>query len=159
MPIENHADYDSQIERLGLKLPEPAAPVASYLPTVEHNGLLYISGQLPFSEGTLITGRLGESMGVEEGQMAARQCALMLVAQVKKALGSLNNVGQILKLNIFVNSAPEFSEQPKVANGASDLIEQIFGEAGRHARSAVGVAALPLAAPVEVDAIIAIRAR
>jgi enamine deaminase RidA (YjgF/YER057c/UK114 family) len=150
-------DYDSQIERLGLKLPEAAAPVASYLPTVQHGGLLYVSGQLPFSEGTLITGRLGESMGVEEGQMAARQCALMLVAQIKKALGSLDRVDQFLKLNIFVNSAPEFSEQPKVANGASDLVEQIFGDAGRHARAAVGVSALPLAAPVEVDAVLAIR--
>ncbi len=151
-------DYDSQIANLGLKLPEAAAPVASYLPTVEHGGLLYVSGQLPFSEGTLITGRLGESMGVEEGQIAARQCALMLLAQIQKALGTLNRVERVLKLNIFVNSSPEFSEQPKVANGTSDLIEQIFGEAGRHARAAVGVSALPLAAPVEVDAIIAIRA-
>jgi enamine deaminase RidA (YjgF/YER057c/UK114 family) len=155
--MSSPSDFDTQIERLGLKLPEAAAPVASYLPTVEHGGLLYVSGQLPFSEGTLITGRLGESMGVEEGQMAARQCALMLVAQIKKALGSLDRVDQFLKLNIFVNSAPEFSEQPKVANGASDLIEQIFGNAGRHARAAVGVAALPLAAPVEVDAVLAVR--
>jgi enamine deaminase RidA (YjgF/YER057c/UK114 family) len=150
-------DFDAQIERLGMKLPEAAAAVASYEPTLEHAGLLYISGQLPFSDGTLITGRLGESMGVDEGQHAARQCALMIAAQIKRALGTLNRVDRVLKLNIFVSSSASFTEQPKVANGASDVIEQIFGDAGRHARSAVGVAVLPMGAPVEVDAIIAIH--
>ncbi len=152
------AEYDSQLDRLGLKLPAPAAPVASYVPTLEHGGMLYVSGQLPFSDDVLITGRLGESMGTEEGQAAARQCALMLLAQVRAALGTLDRVERVLKLTIFVSSTPDFIEQPKVANGASDLIEQVFGAAGRHARSAVGVASLPRGVPVEVDAIFAVSA-
>ena len=147
-----------RLAQLGLQLPEPAAPVAAYVPAVEINGLLYISGQLPFREdGSLITGRLGEDVDVAHGQEAAARCAVMLIAQMKKALGSLDRVERIVKLGAFIASDPHFTEQPKVANGASELMEKVFGEAGRHARAAVGVPVLPLGAAVEVDAIVAVK--
>jgi enamine deaminase RidA (YjgF/YER057c/UK114 family) len=149
---------DQRISELGITLPQPAAPVAAYVPTVESNGLLHISGQISFAEdGNLIKGRLGEDVDLEGGMEAARRCGVMLLAQIKAALGSLDRVERILKLGVFVNSAPSFTDQPKVANGASELMQQVFGEAGRHARSAVGVAVLPLGVPVEVDAIVAVR--
>ncbi|WP_174292604.1 RidA family protein [Sphingomonas bacterium] len=148
---------DRRLEELGLTLPQAAAPVASYVPVVEAGGLLHVSGQLPFQGGAVVTGRLGEDTSLEEGQEAARACALMVVAQVKAALGGdLSRVARIVKLGVFVNSTPDFTDQPKVANGASDLMVALFGEAGRHARAAVGVAALPLGAAVEVDAIVAL---
>lgn len=149
---------DRKLSELGLALPAAAAPVASYVPTVDAHGLLHISGQLPFKDGAVITGRLGESVDLEAGAAAAQACALMLVAQIKAALGGLHRVEQIVKLGVFVNSAADFTDQPKVANGASDLMVALFGEAGKHARSAVGVAALPLGAAVEVDAIVQITA-
>jgi enamine deaminase RidA (YjgF/YER057c/UK114 family) len=128
------------------------------MPALEANGLLYISGQISFAEdGSLITGRLGEDVDLEAGQAAARRCGLMLLAQIKAALGSLDRVQRIVKLGVFVNSAGSFTDQPKVANGASDLMQEVFGEAGRHARSAVGVPVLPLGVAVEVDAVVAIR--
>jgi len=147
----------ARLEELNIQLPEPAAPVAAYVPAVEIGGFLYISGQLPFREdGSLITGRLGEDVDLVHGQAAAARCAVMLIAQMKKALGSLDRVERIVKLGAFVASDPHFTEQPRVANGASELMEQVFGEAGRHARSAVGVPVLPLGAAVEVDAIVAV---
>jgi enamine deaminase RidA (YjgF/YER057c/UK114 family) len=146
-----------RIQSLGISLPEAAAPVAAYVPAVEANGLLHISGQLPFNNGELMTGRLGEDRDVEFGQKAARACGIMLLAQIQKALGSLDRVDRIVKLGVFISSAPTFTDQPKVANGASELMEQVFGEPGRHARSAVGVPVLPLGAAVEIDAIVAIR--
>ena len=109
------------------------------MPAVLAGDLLHISGQVPFEDGELITGRLGEDRDLEYGQRAARACGLMLLAQIEKALGSLDRVERIVKLGVFVNSAGSFTDQPKVANGASELMEQVFGEAGRHARSAVGV--------------------
>lgn len=126
------------------------------MPTVEVNGLLHISGQLPFKDGAVITGRLGEDVSLEDGAAAAQACALMLVAQVKAALGGLHRVERIVKLGVFVNSTADFTDQPKVANGASNLMVELFGDAGKHARSAVGVSALPLGAAVEVDAIVQI---
>jgi len=147
---------ETKLAELGLTLPAPAAPVASYVPTVEAGGLLHVSGQLPFKDGAVMTGRLGADANLAYGQEAAQRCALMLVAQVKAALGGLHRVERVVKLGVFVNSAPGFTDQPKVANGASDLMFALFGDAGRHARSAVGVAALPLGAAVEVDAIIQI---
>ena len=149
----------SRLEELGITLPAPAAPVAAYVPAVEANGLLHISGQLPFREdGSLITGRLGESIDAAAGAEAARRCGIMLVAQIKAALGGeLDRVERIVKLGAFIASDPAFTEQPKVANGASELMLALFGEAGRHARSAVGVPVLPLGAAVEIDAIVAIR--
>jgi enamine deaminase RidA (YjgF/YER057c/UK114 family) len=147
---------DRKLSELGLALPAPAAPVASYVPAVESGGVLYLSGQLPFKDGVLMTGRLGESVDLAFGQEAAQRCALMLVAQMKAALGGLHRVERIVKLGVFVNSAADFIEQAKVANGASDLMFELFGEAGRHARSAVGVPVLPLGVAVEIDAIVQI---
>lgn len=147
---------DRKLAELGLQLPAPAAPVASYVPAVEVGGLLHISGQLPFHDGALLTGRVGDDVDLDGGAAAAQACALMLVAQIKAALGGLHRVERIVKLGVFVASTPDFTDQPKVANGASDLMVALFGEAGRHARSAVGVAALPLGAAVEIDAVVAI---
>jgi enamine deaminase RidA (YjgF/YER057c/UK114 family) len=150
---------DSRLAELGIILPKPAAPVASYVPAVESAGLLYISGQISVAEdGNLILGRLGEDMNLERGIEAARRCGVMLLAQIEAALGSLDRVERIVKLGAFVNSAPNFTDQPKVANGASELMQEVFGEAGRHARSAVGVTVLPLGVAVEVDAIVAVKA-
>jgi enamine deaminase RidA (YjgF/YER057c/UK114 family) len=150
---------ERKLAELGLTLPEAAAPVAAYVPTVEAGGLLHISGQLPFDlEGQLMTGRLGEDRALDYGQEAARRCALMLVAQMKAAVGGLHRVRRIVKLGVFVNSGSSFTDQPKVANGASHLMLDLFGDAGRHARSAVGVPALPLGAVVEIDAVVEIAA-
>src|SRR5690242_8624807 len=136
---------DHRLAELGITLPAPAAPVAAYVPAVEAGGLLHISGQISFAEdGGLIKGRLGEDIDLEGGTAAARRCGIMLLAQIKAALGSLERVNRIVKLGVFVNSTPDFVEQPKVANGASELMQDVFGEPGRHARSAVGVASLPL---------------
>jgi len=151
---------DHRLTELGLTLPKPAVPVAAYVPSVEAGGLLHISGQLPFREdGSLIVGRLGESVDIAGGTEAARRCGLMLLAQIGTALGGdFARIERIVKLGVFVSSTPQFTDQPKVANGASELMIEVFGDIGRHARSAVGVAVLPLGAPVEVDAIVAIRA-
>ena len=149
---------EQRLAELGINLPEPAAQVASYVPAVEANGLLHISGQISFAEdGSLITGRLGENVDLDGGIAAARRCGIMLLAQMEAALGSLDRVEKIVKLGVFVNSSPDFTDQPKVANGASELMQEVFGEAGRHARSAVGVTVLPLGVAVEVDAIVAVR--
>jgi enamine deaminase RidA (YjgF/YER057c/UK114 family) len=150
---------DQRLAELGIALPEPAAPVAAYVPAVESNGLLHISGQISVDEnGALIKGRLGEDMDVDAGTAAARRCGIMLIAQMKAALGSLDRVEGVVKLGAFVNSAASFTDQPKVANGASVLMQEVFGEAGRHARSAVGVPVLPLGVAVEIDAIVAVKA-
>jgi enamine deaminase RidA (YjgF/YER057c/UK114 family) len=146
-----------RLAELAITLPEPAAPVAAYVPAVEASGLLHISGQLPFENGQVMTGRLGEDRDLDYGQRAARACGVMLLAQMRKALGSLDRVERVVKLGVFINSAPQFTDQPKVANGASELMEQVFGEIGRHARSAVGVPVLPLGAAVEIDAVVAIK--
>lgn len=150
-------DIPAKLAALGLTLPAPAAPVAAYVPAVEAGGLLHLSGQLPFDDGELMTGRAGEDRDLAYATRAAQKCGLMLVAQIEKALGSLDRVERIVKLGVFVNSAGGFTDQPKVANGASELMAELFGDAGRHARSAVGVPVLPLNAVVEIDAIVAIR--
>ncbi|MGP1352939.1 MAG: RidA family protein [Parasphingopyxis sp.] len=148
---------EARLAEIGLTLPKPAAPVAAYVPAVEQHGFLHISGQLPFDDaGELMRGRLGEDRDIAFGQMAARACASMLVAQMKAALGDLDRVAQIVKLGVFVNSDPRFTDQAQVANGASELMQEIFGEQGRHARSAVGVPVLPLGVAVEIDAIVAV---
>lgn len=149
---------EARIAELGLNLPEAAAPVASYVPAVEADGMLYISGQLPFIDGVLVTGKLGDGNNIGDGQEAAQACGLMLIAQMKKALGDLDRVERIVKLGVFCATTPDFTDQPKVANGASDLMEQIFGEAGKHARSAVSVPVLPLNAMVEIDAVVKVKA-
>lgn len=149
---------EARLAQLGIILPEPAAPIAAYVPAVEVNGLLHISGQLPFHGGDVMTGRIGEDRDVEFGTAAARACGIMLIAQMKAALGSLDRVARIVKLGAFISSTPDFTDQPVVANGASNLMIDVFGDAGRHARSAVGVPVLPRGAAVEVDAIVAVRA-
>lgn len=148
---------DAALAARGLKLPTPAAPVADYVPAVEAGGLLHLSGQLPFRDGAVMTGRLGEDVDVAGGRAAAEACALMIVAQVQKALGSLDRVERIVRLGVFVASDPRFTQQPQVADGASSLMVALFGERGRHARSAVGVPVLPLGAMVEIDAVVAVR--
>lgn len=148
---------EDRLAGMGIVLPQAAAPAANYVPFVEVGGLLHISGQISQgSDGTLIRGRLGEDMDVAAGQEAARRCAIALMAQMKAALGDLGRVARIVKLNIFVNSAPGFTDQPEVGNGASDLLVAAFGDRGRHARSAVGVAVLPRGVAVEIDALVAI---
>jgi enamine deaminase RidA (YjgF/YER057c/UK114 family) len=151
------AEIDAKLAELGLALPEAAAPVAAYVPVVIAGGLAHISGQLPFVDGKLVTGRLGEDVSLEAGIQAAQACGLMILAQLKAALGSLSQVERVVKLGAFVNSTADFTDQPKVANGASELMAHVFGETGKHARSAVGVPVLPLGAAVEVDAIVAVR--
>lgn len=149
---------EERLRERGIDLPQAAAPAANYVPYVLENGLLHIAGQIPFqADGSLLKGRLGEDYSLEQGQAAARLCAINLLAQMKAALGSLDRVTRIVKLGVFISSTPGFTDQPKVANGASELMEKVFGEAGRHARSAVGVPVLPLGAAVEVDAIVAVK--
>ena len=148
----------ARLKELGLTLPEPAAPIAAYVPVVVPGHLAHVSGQLPFVAGELVTGRLGETLTLEEGKASAQACALMILAQLEAALIPLDRIERVVKLGAFVASTPEFTDQPKVANGASELLYHVLGAAGRHARSAVGVTALPLGAAVEVDAIVAVRA-
>jgi enamine deaminase RidA (YjgF/YER057c/UK114 family) len=148
---------EARLAELGITLPEPAAPVAAYVPVVIAGGLAHVSGQVSFVDGVLRKGRLGEDVSLEEGIEAAQGCGLMILAQLKAALGSLERVERVVKLGCFVNSTAQFTDQPKVANGASELMVAVFGEAGKHARSAVGVPSLPLGVAVEVDAIVAVR--
>lgn len=149
--------HEVRLAALGLVLPTPAAPVAAYVPTVIAGGLMHVSGQLPFDKGNVMTGRLGEDRDIDYGRTAARACGVMILAQIRAALGSLDRVERVVKLGVFVNSDSRFTDQPKVADGASILMVDVFGEAGRHARAAVGVPTLPLGAAVEVDAIVALR--
>jgi len=148
---------EAKLAELGLTLPEAAAPVAAYVPVVEAGGLAYVSGQVSFVNGALVKGRLGEDLTLEQGIAAAQGCGLMILAQLKAALGSLDRVERVVKLGAFVNSTGDFTDQPKVANGASELMVAVFGEAGKHARAAVGVPTLPLGCAVEVDAVVAVR--
>jgi len=152
------AEVEAKLAELDLTLPKPAAPVAAYVPVVVAGGLAHVSGQLPFIDGVLVKGRLGDDVNTGEGYDAAQACGLMILAQLKAALGSFSRIERIVKLGAFVNSTADFTDQPKVANGASELMAAIFGDAGKHARSAVGVPVLPLGAAVEVDAIVAVRA-
>jgi len=144
---------EKKLATLGISLPAPASPVANYVPFVRSGNLVTISGQLCFAaDGKLLAkGRLGDSVSIEDGQKAARACAINLLAQLKAALGDLDKVTRVVRLGGFINSAPGFADGPKVMNGASDLMVEAFGDKGRHARSTVGVAALPADAAVEVE--------
>lgn len=139
---------------LGIDLPHPVPPVANYVPWTLHNGLVTLSGQLPrTTAGTLVTGVVGLDVEVEDAVLAARLCAINLLANLRVACGGdLGRVRAVVRLGGFVNAVPGFTDHPKVINGASDLMVAVFGDGGRHARSAVGVASLPLGVPVEVDA-------
>ena len=149
---------EARLAGMGITLPEAAAPAANYLPFALHNGLIYVSGQLPLAGGGIAQrGRLGAGVTLEEGRDAARLCAINVLAQAKAALsGDLQRIRQVVRITGFVASAPDFTEQHLVVNGASDFLAQALSERGRHARAAVGVASLPLDAPVEIDAIIAV---
>lgn len=151
------SDTAARLAELGITLPTPAAPVAAYVPTVEAGGFLYVSGQVSFVDGELVKGRLGENVSLEEGAIAARGCGLMLLAQAQAALGSLDRIARVVKLGAFISSTPDFTDQPKVANGASELMVAVFGDAGKHSRSAVGVPVLPLGCAVEIDAVFALH--
>ena len=147
----------SVLERLkaaGVSLPEPRAPVANYVPFVIAGNLLFISGQVSNGPDGLVKGRLGEDMTLEQGQAAARLCAINLISQMKAALGDLERVRRVVKLGGFVSCAPSFVEIPKVVNGCSDLMVEAFSDRGRHARSAVACPVLPMGAAVEVDAVV-----
>ncbi len=147
---------ENRLAELGIVLPDAAAPVASYVPVVVEGRFAYVSGQLPFAGGRIITGRLGETVDLPDGIEAARACGLMILSQLRNA-GVLEDITRIVKLGAFVNSTADFIDQPKVANGASDLMLEVFGDAGRHARAAVSAPSLPLGAAVEVDAVVALR--
>jgi len=144
---------EKKLSDLGIALPAPAAPVANYVGFVRSGNLLVVSGQLCFdSEGALVAkGKLGGAVSIEDGQKAARACAVNLLAQLKVALGDLDKVQRVVRLGGFINAMPDFLESPKVMNGASDLMVTAFGDRGRHARTTIGVAVLPLDAAVEVE--------
>jgi enamine deaminase RidA (YjgF/YER057c/UK114 family) len=143
---------EKKLSELGIALTKPAAPVANYVPFVRTGNLLMVSGQICLDSGKLVAaGQLGGGVSIEDGQKAARACAVNLLAQVKVALGDLDNVSRVVRLGGFVNSAPGFLEGPKVMNGASDLMVEVFGEKGRHSRTTVGVSALPQNAAIEVE--------
>lgn len=144
---------EQKLLSLGITLPTPAAPVANYVPYVRTSNQLIVSGQLCFGpDGKLVaTGHLGADVSIEDGQKAARACAINLLAQIKAALGDLDKVARVVRLGGFINSTASFADGPKVMNGASDLMVEVFGDKGRHARSTVGVAALPAMAAVEVE--------
>jgi enamine deaminase RidA (YjgF/YER057c/UK114 family) len=145
---------EARLAELKIELPKAAAPVANYVPVVIAGKTAYTSGQVTVLNGEFkYIGKLGSEFSVEDGQKAARLCGLNVIAQVKAAVGDLDKVKRVLKLTCFVNSVSEFTDQPKVANGVSDLMVEVFGEAGKHARSAVGVNVLPLNVACEVEAI------
>ena len=150
---------DARLRELGVALPQPGTPVANYVPFVRCGDLLFIAGQIPrWGDERRFAGKVGRDLGVEDGRQAARLCALNVVAQLRRALdGDLDQVLRCVRVGGFVNSTPEFVDQPKVLDGASDLLVEIFGDAGRHARTAVSVCALPLDASVEVDAIFLLK--
>jgi len=148
-----------ELARQGIELPQAAAPVASYVPVVIAGGLAHVSGQLPFVGGELVKGKLGAAVTLDQGNEAARACGLMILAQLDAAGITFAQIARVVKLGAFIASAEGFTDQPKVANGASDLMVSVFGDKGRHARSAVGVPELPLGAAVEVDAIFALADR
>lgn len=151
-------EIEARLTALGVTLPEPAAPVANYVPFVRSGNQVHVSGQISFSPDGLITGRVGSDLDLDAAQRAARFCAINLIAQFKAASGGdLSKVRQVVKLGGFVNADPAFTDIPKVINGGSDLIAEVFADKGRHARSAVGAAVLPLGAAVEIDAVIEVE--
>jgi enamine deaminase RidA (YjgF/YER057c/UK114 family) len=146
---------EERLQELGVTLPSPAVPVAAYVPCVRTGNLVYVSGQVPAVEGRPThVGHLGADVDLEAGRAAARTCAVNVLAALKAELGELSQVRRVVKVTGFVASTPEFTDHPKVVNAASELFAEAFGDAGRHARAAIGVAALPLGVPVEVDAIV-----
>lgn len=148
---------EEKIKSIGIKLPIPPNPAGSYIPVVKSGNLLFVSGQIPMEDGKVtFTGKVSD-VNIETAQKSARICAINILAQLKKELGDLEKISKIVRLSGFVNSVPEFTQQPKVINAASDLFYEIFGENGKHSRIAVGVSSLPLNSMTEIDAIVEIR--
>ena len=149
---------ESRLSALGVTIPENAPPMANYVPFTRSGNILFVSGQISLQDGEMIKGRLGENMTTEEGALAARACAINLLSQVKSACdGDLNRLKKVLKLVGFVNSTPDFGEQPAVINGASDFLVEVLGDVGKHARSAVSAGALPFGVAVEIEGIFEIE--
>jgi len=145
---------DSRLAELKIKLPEPPAPVASYVPYVVSGNMVFISGQVTMADGGLqYVGTIGKELTLEDGKSAARLCAINVLAQLRAAAGDLDRVRRCVRLGVFVNAVPGYAQHPEVANGASDLIVEVFGDAGRHSRAAVGAGSLPRNVAVEVDAV------
>jgi len=150
-------NYEKKLHNLGLTLPDPPKPVASYVPFVRNGNLLFLSGMLPFEDGKLVLmGKVGETLNADQGKSAAKIALLNALAVIKSAIGSLDLIEQIVRMSLFVACAPDFTAQPTVANGASDLLVEIFGARGRHARLALAAPVLPLDAPVELEMIVSV---
>lgn len=150
-------DPEEKLAEMGLAVPEVVPPLAAYVPAVRNGDLVFTAGQLPARDGEMIaTGKLGAAVSEEQGYACARQCALNALAAIKAEIGDLSAIKRIVKVVVFVASTPDFTAHPKVANGASELLGEVFGDAGRHVRSAVGVIALPLDVPVEVELVVAL---
>ena len=151
-------NIEEKLKNLGIVLPSAPAPAANYVPYIKTGSTLYVSGQISQNESGFITGKLGLNLSTEEGYQAARYCAILLISQLKLAChGDLNKVENVVRLGGFVNSAPDFLEHPKVINGASDLMVEIFGDKGKHSRAATGASSLPFGVAVEVDGIFEIQ--
>ena len=149
---------EARLKELGVTLPVPPMPVASYVPVTISGNIVFVSGQIPIADGAIkYVGKLGVDVPLEAGQAAAQLCAINILAQLKAAIGDLDRVVKCLRLGVFINAAPDYSQHPEVANGASDLIAALFGDAGKHARAAVGVGSLPRGVAVEVDATFEIK--
>jgi enamine deaminase RidA (YjgF/YER057c/UK114 family) len=146
---------EERIVELGLTLPEVVPPLAAYVPAARSGNLVFTAGQLPARDGAMLaTGKLGDAVSAEQGYECARQCAINALAAIKAEIGELSAIKRVVKAVVFVASTPDFTGQPQVANGASEFLGEVFGDAGRHARSAVGVAVLPLDVPVEVELVV-----
>ena len=149
---------EARLKELGVTLPLPPMPAASYVPVTISGNIVFVSGQIPIADGAIkYVGKLGVDVPMEAGQAAAQLCAINILAQLKAAIGDLDRVVKCLRLGVFINAAPDYSQHPEVANGASDLIAALFGDAGKHARAAVGVGSLPRGVAVEVDATFEIK--
>jgi len=149
---------ETKLAELGMTLPDPPKPVAAYLPAVQVGNLLFLSGTTCYEAGKLLyTGRVGEELTLEQGYLAARQTALNLLSVIKATLGDLDRVERVVKLNGYVNSAQDFDRQPEVINGASELLEKLFGDRGKHARTSIGVNSLPAHIPVEIELVVQVR--
>lgn len=149
---------EERLRELGIEIPDAPKPLAAYVPALKVNDLVYTAGQLPMVSGQLkYAGKLGKDISEDDAQKAAEICAVNCLSAIKSVIGSLDNIERIIKLVVFVNSSEEFIAQPKIANGASEFIVKVFGEAGKHVRSAVGVSQLPLNAPVEIEMIVKVK--
>lgn len=150
--------FESKLKEMGIVIPEAPKPLAAYVPAVQVDKLIFTSGQLPIVDGQLkFKGQLGKDISEDDAKQAAKICAINCLSVVKSLIGSLDNIERIVKVVVFVNSTSEFTSQPAIANGASEFFVEVFGDSGKHARSAVGVSQLPLGAPVEVELVVKIK--